>query len=45
MENKITLDLKTLKYIDFIFKLHSDNSCNTKGYHNLRKLIKEEEKK
>lgn len=44
MEKEIVLDLKTLEYVDFMFKLYSDNSCNNNGYINLKRIIEEERK-
>jgi len=38
------LDLATLKQIDFIFKLHSDNSTQTNGYRSLLEIIEEIER-
>lgn len=38
------LDLATLKQIDFIFKLHSDNSTRTNGYRSLVEIIEEIER-
>lgn len=38
------LDLATLKKIDFIFKLHGDNSTQTNGYKSLKEIIEEIER-
>jgi len=39
----VELDLYTLKYVKFVFDIHSDFSQQCNGYHSLCKLIEVEE--